>query len=212
MEKMPEYIQKTEYKTLEEYIKLMPDNRRIPCEQIITDYYARLSLAPGSKNKHQNWPGGWWDHTTELMNLAQEDYNSAMAHRPYPFTFEEVIFPLFIHDLEKPWKYATNDELESLNESIHQRGYEKSLAFPKNEPHAFIIGLLEAYNVQLTPNEHNALEYAHGEIARYSANHRYMKPLATLVHICDIKSARIWFDYPLKNSAQDVWGAKRIQQ
>ncbi len=203
-------IPKREYLELEEFIDIMPENRKFPCKKIICDNYLRLRSAPGSKNNHQNWPGGWWDHTTEVMNIGQVVYETMNSRRELPFLFNETVFPLFMHDLEKPWKYASNEDLNSLNERLKEKGYQKPLSFPREEPHAFIIGLLEAYKVTLNDDEHNALEYAHGEIAQYSANHRLMLPLATFVHMCDVASARIWYDRPKENSTADSWGAKRI--
>jgi hypothetical protein len=44
------------------------------------------------------------------MNIAVKVYNDFNKHRPFPFSLSDALFILFLHDLEKPWKYAGNEE------------------------------------------------------------------------------------------------------
>jgi hypothetical protein len=40
------------------------------------------------------------------MNIAIELYKNLGSHRPLPFSLSDVLLILYLHDLEKPWKYA----------------------------------------------------------------------------------------------------------
>jgi hypothetical protein len=53
---------------------------------------------------------------------------------------------------------------------------------------------------------HNAIFYAEGEKDSYSPSERKMGPLAAFVHLCDITSARLWFDRPRETG--DTWGER----
>ena len=67
---------------------------------------------------------------------------------------------------------------------------------------------LTSYGVQLTIEHENRLRYAEGELADYTNKQRRMGPLAAMAHMCDVASARLWFDYPAAES--DPWiGAYR---
>ena len=53
------------------------------------------------------------------------------------------------------------------------------------------------------------LRYAEGELADYTNKRRMMGPLAAMAHMCDVASARLWFDYPAATG--DPWlGAARV--
>lgn len=60
----------------------------------------------GSKSKHQNWQGGYIQHLEEIMNIAIEMYHLLDTKRTLTFTISDCILVLFLHDLEKPWKYS----------------------------------------------------------------------------------------------------------
>ena len=54
--------------------------------------------------------------------------------------------------------------------------------------------ILARYNIKLTPEEENAIHYAHGEGSDHRKDQRVAGPLAAHVHHCDNTSARIWYD------------------
>jgi len=68
--------------------------------------------------------------------------------------------------------------------------------------------VLRESGIALTAAQENALRYVEGESHEYSNRHRTMGPLAAFCHLCDVTSARIWFDHPL--TEHDPWtGARR---
>ena len=68
--------------------------------------------------------------------------------------------------------------------------------------------MLSRYGMQLTAEHENGLRYAEGELADYSNKERRMGPLAAMAHMCDVASARLWFDHPA--AIDDTWvGARR---
>jgi len=44
------------------------------------------------------------------MNIATELYKNLGSHRPLSFSLSDALLILFLHDLEKPWKYAGNEQ------------------------------------------------------------------------------------------------------
>ena len=60
----------------------------------------------------------------------------------------------------------------------------------------FIKSIATENKIELTENHLNALKYTHGEGSDFNPIDRIQLPLAAFVHICDVTSARIWFDYP----------------
>jgi len=136
--------------------------------------------APGSITKHQTWPGGYIHHLEETMNIGVHLYKELNALRKLPFTLSDVILVLFLHDLEKPFKYvAPTKELTTHEDEIQ-----------------FVAGMAKKYNIILTSTHVNALNLIHGEDKAYHPTKRVQKPLTAFVHVCDTISARIWFDYP----------------
>ena len=155
--------------------------------------------ARGSTNNHQTWRGGWWDHTTEAMNIAVVLYPILDALRPLPFTLSDALLVLFMHDVEKPWKYEMRN-----GEWVHRIDM-----IMKSEHQAYRMKLADRWGVKLTEEHINGIKYAEGEVDDYTPHERVMQPLAAFAHMCDNWSARGWFDHPLEND--DPWiGARRI--
>ena len=74
----------------------------------------------------------------------------------------------------------------------------------------FRMAKLKSYGIVFTPEQENGMKYAEGELNDYSNRHRVMGPLACAAHMCDVCSARLWFNHPMENN--DPWpGAKRIR-
>jgi hypothetical protein len=107
---------------------------------------------------------------------------------------------VFLHDIEKPWKY----ELGADGQLHHKAEMQGKEAHQK-----FRMEMLARYGVTLTTEHENGLRYAEGELADYTNKQRRMGPLAAMAHMCDVASARLWFDYPA--AVDDPWlGARRV--
>jgi hypothetical protein len=133
------------------------------------------------------------------MNLAVVLHAKLHAIRPLPFSESDLLLVVFLHDIEKPWKYelAPDGKLrhraELQGKEAHQR---------------FRMDKLGEYGVALTAEHENGLRYAEGELGDYTNQRRMMGPLAAMAHMCDVASARLWFDHPA--AAADPWtGAVR---
>lgn len=155
----------------------------------------------GSTNNHQNWHGGYFDHVQEIMNIAEVLYRQMNALRRLPFSLSDVLLIVYLHDIEKPWKYERRDD----GQLHHKPGFET-----KAQAHAFRRKMLRKYGITLTRDQQNALKYVEGELADYTPRRRVMGPLAAFCHMADVASARIWFDHPWVDD--DPWGsASRIR-
>ncbi len=179
-------------------IEMMDESNRKKCRKILSDNIDSFVYSHGSTHNHQNWQGGYWDHIVEVMNMAVVLYQA--DPRPFPFTLSSALLVLFLHDIEKPWKYESfGGELRSKQEFDTE---EKS--------HAFRDEFIKRYGIKLTDEEQNALKYVHGENEDYSSKQRVMGALAAFCHVCDVWVARIRFDCPMKEN--DPWvGAHRIR-
>lgn len=134
--------------------------------------------SPGSKHNHQTWPGGYLSHVAEVIMIAKVMYASLSFIRNFPFTLSDAVFILFLHDLEKPFKYG------------------EGLLIQKQENYSFKLSKIKEFGIDLTDDQLNALKYVEGENDDYKPGQRVMNPLAAFCHMCDICSARIWFDCP----------------
>lgn len=161
-----------------------------PALKMWQDLQKHLPNSPGSTGAHQAWPGGYADHIKEVMNLAYELYKAFDGHRKLPFTIQSALLVLFLHDCEKPFKNASDAELEKFG-WITKR--------PTKSDKLFQQELLSHYKFDLTSDEMNGLKYVEGEGDDYKHGGRVQGPLAAFCHICDVTSARIWHDYPRKN-------------
>jgi hypothetical protein len=158
-----------------------------PCRRIYRDHRERLLKAPGSKHKHQAWEGGYADHVAEICELAADMHGLWQGRRPLPFSLTEAQTVLFLHDLEKPFKYT------EANSEQEERRKQQAAA----DPHGFVDALIDEYSVELSDEQRNALTYIHGEPdSEYSATTRVSGRLAAFCHCCDYLSARLWFDQP----------------
>jgi hypothetical protein len=156
-----------------------PVNRK-KCYQLLIDNMARFEKAKGSSYNHQAWEGGYLDHIREVMSISLTLYSALNSMRPLPFSINDAVLVLFLHDLEKPWKDA-----ESIWDFTTKAGRKK-----------FRLDKLEEYDIQLSFEQSNALEYVEGEGDDYSSERRIMNEMAAFCHMCDVASARIWHDKP----------------
>lgn len=167
---------------LRELLDLIDVPNKTKCLTLFEDNKGRFEKAPGSLSKHQSWEGGYLDHLEETMNFSADLFNLMNNKRQLDFSLSDVLLVLFLHDLEKPFRY-TEPKIE-LNSD--------------KEKEVFIKKIIDEYGISLKDNHINALKYIHGEGDEYSRTERIQKPLAAFCHICDVASARIWFDYPKK--------------
>lgn len=173
------------------------------CRNLLAENRELFRKVPGSGHNHQAWPGGYLDHVQECMNVAMVLYWALHAQRPLPFTVGDALLVLFLHDLEKPWKYELDAEgkLQYKPEFKDNKTAQKEFREKKFREYGFVF----------TPEQENALKYVEGEFKDYRSDRRVMGPLAAFCHLCDVTSARIWFDNPSAES--DPWrDAKRMKE
>lgn len=180
---------------LDALVGMIPGASGRACARLLVDHRERLVAAAGSSHNHQAWPGGYWDHVTEVMNLALVLHEQLGRLRPLPFAASDALVVLFLHDVEKPWRYSAGSPDPALE--------------AKADKAAFRSKLIGSYGIALTPAQANALRYVEGEGSDYSSRGRAMGPLAAFCHLCDVTSARVWPEYPALTN--DPWaGAGRI--
>lgn len=181
---MNKILEKEKYYTFEEIINIIDEPNRTSCKNIYTDNKEIFEKAKWSTLKHQSWE--WWylDHIMEISNIAIKLYKTlSIWNRKFDFTLSDALLTLFLHDLEKPWKYAWNEKQKKELES-----------FPDYKD--FIKSKVKQYWFLLTDEHLNALKYVHWEWDDYDPNLRVQWPLWAFIHICDTISARIWFNFP----------------
>lgn len=171
---------------------------RSVCIDLLVDNLLRMTTTRGSTHNHQAWPGGYLDHVREVMNIAVVLHDSFGTCRELPFTLSDALLVLFLHDLEKPWAFREVD-------GSWQRG---PTFQGKADSQVFRMEKFAEYGVVLPEALERAVFLTEGEVGHYSSTERGMSPLAAFCHMCDVASARIWFDHPLERD--DPWtGAVR---
>lgn len=190
-----------DYYTIEQMLDMMSEPNRTACKRILSDNRMLFQAVPGSTDNHQNWPGGYFDHVQEIMNIAVVLYERLDTLRPLPFLRSDLLLVVYLHDIEKPWKYELRDDGR-----LHHR-----VSMQTKEDHQrFRMEKLATYGIVLTPEQENGVKYAEGELSDYSSRRRSMGPLACVAHMCDVCSARLWFAHPAEKN--DPWlGAGRFR-
>ena len=182
------------FSCISEALDLIEAPNGAQCLKLFTDHQALIAKAPGSKYNHQAWKGGYYDHVIESMSVARLDYMVyASTGREMPFTLSDALLVLFLHDAEKPWKYACDE---------HEEPYYRHELSTKKQREAFRLTLIKDYKIALTDAQQNALKYAEGENDDYRGDVRVMNELAAFVHRCDVWSARLFHNHPLEH---DPW-------
>jgi len=176
---------------LKNFLKSMTDSRKDALLDMYEKYKEIFHFSKGSMHNHQAWKGGYADHIAECLRINKITYNSLSEFRPLPFTEDSALICLFLHDIEKPFRYGPedNEECNKWREQacIYHYGWEVLKT-------VILTSLLKDFGLELTEEEMNALQYAHGEGKDHLKNERVAGPLAAHVHHCDNISARIWFD------------------
>lgn len=190
------------YYTLEQLLGMIEEPQRSVCQRILSDNFELFKTAKGSSQNHQAWLGGYWDHVVEAMNIAVRLYSAISETGRLgrsSFSLSEALVVLFMHDVEKPWKYVLSSDGKLVDNP--------QLA-SKDQRRAFRDLKIAEYGLVLNSRQQNALLYVEGEFTDYSSERRAMWPLAAFCHSCDVLSARLWPEYPRSN---DNWsGAQRI--
>lgn len=188
------------YYSLKNLIGMIDEPNRSVCLKILEENRTLFQTVQGSSHNHQEWEGGYLDHVQDVMNIGAVLYNQLNPLRPLPFSISDVLLVLFLHDIEKPWKYEITDGTLRIKPELADKGNQRE--FRKRK--------LKEYGITLTPDQENGMKYVEGEYKDYSPGQRAMNPLAALCHLADVTSARIWFDYP---STNDPWkGATRTRK
>lgn len=189
------------YFSIDELLEMVDSPNREACQKLLGEQRRLFQVVQGSKHNHQAWIGGYQDHVQEIMNIAYQFYHLMESLRPLSFSLSDALLVVFLHDIEKPWKYELNnegqlDEIEAMRD--------------KEVQHQFRAKKMTEYGIVLSLEQQNGMRYVEGELKDYSGWERKMNPLAALCHMADVASARIWFDHPLADA--DAWeGAKRIR-
>lgn len=190
---------KSKYNTLENLIDMIEEPNRKTCQQILKDNIVLFKTVQGSSHNHQAWPGGYFDHIQDVMNIGLVLYSQLNLIRPLSFSVSDVLLVLFLHDIEKPWKYEIIDGVSQIKPDLKDKAAQRE--FRNNK--------LREYGIKLTPDQEIGMKYVEGESKDYTPGQRSMNPLAAVCHAADVISARIWFEYPAQN---DSWnGAKRTE-
>jgi hypothetical protein len=195
----PSATRPARYKTLDGLVARIDGTNGEACTRILAEHRTLFETVQGSTHNHQAWPGGYADHVTEVLNVAVTLYPALADCRPLPFSLSDALLVLFLHDIEKPWKYESDPdggirEIETLRDKTAQKAFRETK--------------LAEYGIALTDDQRNALTFVEGEHKDYSNRRRVMGPLAAFCHLCDVTSARIWFAHPAETA--DPWsGAKR---
>lgn len=147
--------------------------QREACLRLLEENWERFSKAWGSTHNHQAWSGGYLDHVCAVMRIACELHG--LWGDKLPFSLSDALVVLYLHDLEKPWKGVIN--------------------FPDKESKAlFREEKIREYGIVLNEDQWNGMRYVEGEGKDYRSTSRAMGRLAAFCHMCDVASARLWWD------------------
>ena len=192
---------KPKYYRIEQMFEMIDEPNRTACQRILTDNRKLFQTVQGSTNNHQNWLGGYFDHVQEIMNIAIVLYERLNSVRPLPFLLSDLLLVVYLHDVEKPWKYELHEDGQLHHKATMQN---------KEDHQRFRMAKLTEYGVVFTLEQENGMKYAEGELNDYTNRRRVMGPLACVAHMCDVCSARLWFAHPAEEN--DPWlGAERIR-
>lgn len=195
----------TTYRTLEDMLAEIPGPNGEASRQIYADYKELFQAAPGSSHNHQAWPGGYQDHITDAMNIVSSLYDTlAATGRSMPFSRADALLVIFLHDLEKPFKFAID---ENGNLTDNPDIPDKAARAAKR------LEVMAKYHIELDEQQTNAFTYVEGvRDTEYTPSRRTMGELAALCHCADTLSARLWYNYPLPEG-EDEWDkAGRVNQ
>jgi hypothetical protein len=202
---------KPPYYVIDELIDMMDEPNRTVCRRILDENTELFRMAPGSTHNHQAWRGGYWDHVVEVMNLWVVLYRAFEAtgritqlEPEERFSLADGLPVLFLHDIEKPWRCLLVDGHPVLGED-GQLVVNPELT-SKAARKAFAAAKLQEYGIVFSPQQENAFKFVEGiRDEDYTPGDRLMLPLATFCHLCDMMSARAFYDFP--KAGADAWAS-----
>ncbi len=183
---------KYQYKDIDEIIMVINSPNKEICLSILQENMDLFKKVQGSSSNHQAWEGGYYDHIREVMNIAIALYESLNSLRALTFSLSDALLVLFLHDIEKPWKYKIENGKTSIISRLKTK--ESQIKYRDKK--------LKNYGIVMSDKQRNAFEHVEGEIIDHSSKKRAMNKLGAFCHMCDIVSARLWHDKP------DKWATK----
>lgn len=197
------------YYSLEQLLQIIGEPYKSIFQDLVSEFEFQMYNAPGSTHNHQAWRGGYMDHVLEVMNIAVQLYAFlSLTGRKFDgdeqFELKDALIVLFLHDIEKAWRVELTASGEPLIDPENDR-YEIAEAMrSKDARELFKLQLIQDREVMLSQAQMHALHFVEGmRDADYSPGDRVMSPLATFCHICDMWSARIFYDFP--HAYGDTW-------
>ncbi len=178
-------------KGLKTLLEEINDPRREIILSIYKDHEELFHEAKGSGHNHQAWVGGYADHIAECLRINDVYYDSLQKMRPLEFSKDSAAIALFLHDIEKPFRYGSIDDKRCQK---WQDIFNREAKDWESIKWDIIKDFEGKYGLELTEEEKNALKYTHGEGDDHCKDERVSLPLAAHVHHCDNTSARIWYD------------------
>lgn len=157
------------------------------------DLDEQMRSAPGSSHNHQAWSGGYLDHLDEVCAIATMLHAALGEQRPLTFSLEDAWLVLWLHDVAKVLRYS--------GPTAQDRPLRALLDDDLRDEHVVQDALLHLYDVEVSAEQRNALLYVHGELDDYRKDRRVAGPLATFCHMCDVWSARGWYDEPRRSGS-----------
>ncbi len=181
-------MQKPPYYTMLQLIEMIDEPNRSAAERLYKEQRILFMSARGSTHNHQAWDGGYHDHIQDAMNYAILFYRAdASTGRLMPFSLSDALLCIFLHDLEKPWRFE-----KAVDGSWQSTGAMDT----KKEREAFRVAKMAEYGFRLTSAQQNGVKYAEGDGADYRSDMRVSNELAGFVHVCDHYSARVRHAFP----------------
>lgn len=199
-----------QYHTLDQLINMIDDTQRPAILALTADIQDNAIVMPGSTSNHQAWVGGYLDHVVEVMNLGLALYGMFFAtgrlewlEPNEQFCLSDVLLVMYLHDLEKAFRIEL--DTDGLPKVDHEGKYViRANMKSKSDREAFKTDLITRSGIVLTDQQAHALHFVEGiRDADYSPSSRTMYPLDTLCHMCDLASARIFYDFPKPGG--DTW-------
>jgi len=179
------------YFSIKQAIMTLDEHNREACTRLYDAIRFQYRQSPGSSGNHQAWYGGYLDHVSEMINIGMVMYYALNEKRKLPFTHVDIILVALLHDIEKPWRFCSDEELAKGSKADRAQ---------------FRDQIIAQYNIRLTNEQRNAIKYVEGEGPDYTNGQRIMGPLAAFCHAADTLSARMWHDRPLIN--EESWGQR----
>lgn len=185
------------YLTISQMIGMFDEPNRTACRRMYDENRERFLQARGSTHNHQAWDGGYHDHVEDAMNYAILFFRAdALTGRAMPFTLADALLAVFLHDLEKPWRFERDEEGRWVNTGLMKTKADRA---------EFRWAKIAEYGIILTPALVNAITYAEGEGDDYRPDRRVSNEIAGFVHVCDHYSARVRHDDPRD---RDPWSRR----